>query len=130
SLFTDSKNRVWSIDVNGPATIRVRDKIGVDLFDASTFTRFADDLLLFCRAVYWICWPQCCERGVDADDFTDSLLNKDAPAIDRAAVALTDAYRCGAELMARSGSSKESRAPRSVVMAPSKIYDGRCSFQG
>ena len=75
--FTDRHGRQWEISVNVASIRRVRDLVGVDLFepgegDPPLIVRLHEPEL-FCDVLYAVCQPQARAAGVASEQFGEAL---------------------------------------------------------
>lgn len=82
--FTDTKGRVWEVELNVRQMKRVRDILGIDLVNViqagkdgavatDTLDRVADDPILLVDVLWVLCEGQAKAAGVTDDDFGSSL---------------------------------------------------------
>ena len=82
--FTDSKGRVWEVELNIRQMKRVRDVLGIDLVNVisankdgsvstDTLERVANDPILLVDILWVLCEGQAKPAGVTDDDFGSSL---------------------------------------------------------
>ena len=82
--FTDTKERVWDVELNVRQMKRVRDVLGIDLVNViqagkdgavatDTLDRVANDLILLVDILWVLCEVQAKAAGVTDDDFGSSL---------------------------------------------------------
>ncbi len=82
--FTDTKERVWDVELNVRQMKRVRDVLGVDLVNViqagkdgavatDTLDRVANDPILLCDILWVLCEQQAKADGVTDEDFGSSL---------------------------------------------------------
>ncbi len=82
--FTDTKERVWDVELNVRQMKRVRDVLGVDLVNViqagkdgavatDTLDRVANDPILLCDILWVLCEQQAKLAGVTDEDFGSSL---------------------------------------------------------
>ena len=82
--FTDTKERVWDVELNVRQMKRVRDALGIDLVNViqagkdgavatDTLDRVANDPILLVDILWVLCEGQAKAAGVTDDDFGSSL---------------------------------------------------------
>ena len=82
--FTDTKERVWDVELNVRQMKRVRDVVGIDLVNViqagkdgavatDTLDRVANDPILLVDILWVLCEGQAKAAGVTDDDFVSSL---------------------------------------------------------
>lgn len=76
--FKDTKGREYTVDVTIGALKRVKDTLGVDLYeieagDPPLATRLQTDLALLVDVIYVVCKPQADKHGVTDVEFGESL---------------------------------------------------------
>ena len=82
--FTDTKERVWEVELNVRQMKRVRDALGIDLVNViqagrdgtvatDTLDRVANDPILLVDILWVLCEGQAKAAGVTDDDFGSSL---------------------------------------------------------
>ena len=82
--FTDTKDRVWEVELNVRQMKRVRDALGIDLVNViqagrdgtvatDTLDRVANDPILLVDILWVLCEGQAKAAGVTDDDFGSSL---------------------------------------------------------
>ena len=82
--FTDSKGRIWEVELNIRQMKRVRDTLGIDLVNVisankdgsvstDTLERVANDPILLVDILWVLCEGQAKPAGVTDDDFGSSL---------------------------------------------------------
>ena len=82
--FTDTKERVWDVELNVRQMKRVRDVLGIDLVNViqagkdgavatDTLDRVANDSILLVDILWVLCEGQAKAAGVTDDDFGSSL---------------------------------------------------------
>ena len=82
--FTDTKERVWDVELNVRQMKRVRDVLGIDLVNViqavrdgtvatDTLDRVANDPILLVDILWVLCEGQAKAAGVTVDDFGSSL---------------------------------------------------------
>ena len=82
--FTDTKERVWDVELNVRQMKRVRDVVGIDLVNViqagkdgavatDTLDRVANDPILLVDILWVLCEGQAKAAGVTDDDFGSSL---------------------------------------------------------
>ena len=82
--FTDTKERVWDVELNVRQMKRVRDVLGIDLVNViqagkdgavatDTLDRVANDPILLVDILWVLCEGQAKAAGVTDDDFGSSL---------------------------------------------------------
>ncbi len=82
--FTDTKGRVWDVELNVRQMKRVRDALGIDLVNViqagkdgavatDTLDRVANDPILLVDILWVLCEGQAKAAGVTDDDFGSSL---------------------------------------------------------
>ena len=93
--FTDTKERVWDVELNVRQMKRVRDVLGIDLVNViqagkdgavatDTLDRVANDPILLVAILWVLCEGQAKTAGVTADDFGSSLAGDSISAATRA----------------------------------------------
>jgi len=91
--FKDNKSRSWEVDVNVATLRRVRDKLGVNLYEladptADIVSRLFGDPILLCDVLFVLVSDQAERSGISDEDFGRSLAGD---AFEHAADALWDA---------------------------------------
>lgn len=88
STFQDNLNRKWRVEVTVRTVKRVRDLVGVDLYEAADgdlVDRIAADPCLLCDVICAVVRPQVEEAGLTDEDFAEGL---GGDALDKATEAL------------------------------------------
>ena len=93
--FTDSKQTVWEIAVNGATIKRALAELGVDLGkplegDPPLLTRFDTDLAFKVDLLFVVCLPQARAREISDEQFAERL---EGEALYRASTAFFDAWQ-------------------------------------
>jgi hypothetical protein len=79
ATFRDNKEREWTIRLDGPSILRVREESDErfllnDDVEPNTATRLAADPALLCHVIFLLCQKQREERSVSLDEFYEEVI--------------------------------------------------------
>lgn len=129
ATFKDSKGVEWTVRIDAPAIIAVRDECDPrfmhDTETENTFARLAGDPVLLCRVIFVLCGEQRAAKSISEPDFYASLAGD---AIDSATEALLSAIvsftpRRSRELLEVSAAKTDKIRQLATQKALAKIND-------
>jgi hypothetical protein len=87
--FTDIHGRTWTVAITIGTVKRVKARLGIDMLDAETFMKQAQDFIALCDLMYVICQDEAEKQGISDEQFGHSFAG---PVIREAYNALMEAF--------------------------------------